>query len=120
MTEKVPSPALYLSLVSILLPTREGPPALPVYSLPSLTKDTAQNLDTYQDTRTTWREVTRARATDILTGKALAPWRLAAYLTEYADRLYYTQVRSEVNPRMRFAVLVTMHHMKHKVKLMEP
>lgn len=64
--------------------------------------------------------MTFGRATGILTDKALAPWKLAEYLAEYADRLYYTPVRREVNPRMRFAVLVTMHHMKHKVALREP
>lgn len=74
----------------------------------------------YEDTRTTWREMNRALAKDVITDKAFSPWRLAAYLAEYADRLYYTPKRAEVNPRMQFKVLVTIHYMKHKVKAANP
>lgn len=110
----------YLSLFP-LVPFRRrnfhSPPSSPV---PSLTIYTAQNLDLYEDTRTTWREMNSALAKDILTDKVFAPWKLAAYLAEYADRLYYTPKRAEVNPTMRFKVLVTIHYMKHKVKAANP
>ena len=110
--------SLFFSTYSLtpLPPIRRDYP-FSLIPLQPLTNDTAKSLDLYEDTRTTWREMSPAFAKNALTDKAFAPWKLAAYLAQYADRLYYTPKRSEVNPKMQFKVVATVRYTKHKVKV---